>query len=151
MAQKTTLLDGLNYSSYIEKCEVTFTKFVEAVAKVGECQQEKIKRLKKHSTWVGRIVNKILSCSGTLQNIAAEGLLKMSLSAVTVTPLPTRSLQYFRCLDVVHVQQKCDAAVDRSDRSYRCGKVRHRAKDCKAVVPQCPLYLALGKPAAHRR
>jgi hypothetical protein len=48
------------------------------------------------------------------------------------------------------VRRDCSSALDRSDRCYWCGMEGHRARDCLARVPKCPVCADLGLPASHR-
>jgi hypothetical protein len=78
------------------------------------------------------------------------GKLHIGWSAVSISPLPTRQLQCYKCLGTGHVRQDCPSAVDRSDRWYRCRMEGHRARDCLARVLKCPVCADLGLPASHR-
>ncbi|KOC58761.1 hypothetical protein WH47_00008, partial [Habropoda laboriosa] len=51
----------------------------------------------------------------------------------------------YRCLEVGHTQQRCTAGVDRSSRCYRCWDPTHRAGQCPATDPKCPLCTDLGR------
>ncbi|XP_068971685.1 uncharacterized protein [Bombus flavifrons] len=48
-----------------------------------------------------------------------------------------------------HVRRDCTSTADRSERCYRCGAEGHRARDCSARVPTCPLCADLGLLASH--
>jgi hypothetical protein len=84
------------------------------------------------------------------RRLATMGKLAVGWSYASVTAVPKRPLQCFRCLEIGHVRATCPSAMDRSSLCHRCGKEGHMARTCTAVRPNCPLCEALGAPAEHR-
>jgi hypothetical protein len=92
---------------------------------------------------------KVSGSNGRRRDVPPGGKLRIGWSTARVSPLPTRRLPCFKCLESGHVRRDCASTVDRSDRCYRCGTEGHRARDCLARIPKCPICADLGLPASH--
>jgi hypothetical protein len=81
---------------------------------------------------------------------ARERKVAVGWSWATVTAIPKRPLQCYRCLELGHVRATCTSAVNRGNLCHRSGKSGHKARECAAAKPNCPLCETLGAPAGHR-
>jgi hypothetical protein len=138
---------------------VTLEEVVTAVAKDGGCCAEEVdvgvirtapRRL--GSVWIRcplTVARKINGSTGGRADALSIGKLRIGCTAARDSPLPTRGLQCYKCLELGHVRRDCKSTVDCSDLSYRSSMDGHRAGDYLARVLMCLVCTDLGLPASH--
>ncbi|XP_033362933.1 uncharacterized protein LOC117241054 [Bombus vosnesenskii] len=84
------------------------------------------------------------------RKLAQAERIALGWSTARIRAIPKRPLQCFRCLELGHVRATCVYSEDRGHLCYWCGGNGHRARDCPAPTPKCPLCESLGAPANHR-
>jgi hypothetical protein len=136
----------------IENIDITMRKeeLRQAVSTEAKCREEDV-IVGEINVMRGGMGTAWDKCSvAGARRLAAMGKLAVGWSYASVTAVPKRPLQCFRCLEIGHVRATCPSAVDRSSLCHRCGKEGHMARACTAARPNCPLCEALGAPAEHR-
>ncbi|KOC63052.1 hypothetical protein WH47_04906, partial [Habropoda laboriosa] len=73
------------------------------------------------------------------RKIISSGRLQVGWYSARVEELKPRPMQSFKCLDQGHVKSASSCPVDRSGRCYNYGEPGHRAAECPAASPKCPL------------
>lgn len=105
---------------------------VQALIGIGEGSLQDIKgnRTATSPNGMGAVV---VQCPLSVANkVVGLGKVKVGWAACRVSMMEVRPLQYFRCLELGHVQQRCTGAADRNTCCYRCGVEGHIAANCRA-------------------
>jgi hypothetical protein len=90
------------------------------------------------------------------RKLAQAGNVALGWSTARVIAIPKRPLQSkrplqcYKCLELRDVRATCVSTAKRGHLCYRCGGSGHRARECPASAPRCPLCESLGVPANHR-
>jgi hypothetical protein len=140
---------------------VTSDEVVAAVSNAGDCQIGEISvgELRRAprgltSVWLRCPLPAIkrICASASVAGDDGGGLKKIIVGwcEAKILPLPTRRLQYFKCLEPGHARRDCKSLADRSDRCYHCGEPGYGARECSSRVPRYPVCSDLGGPAMYR-
>lgn len=130
---------------------VTPEDVADAIARVGECSALSIKvgEIRMSSSRLGTAW---VRCPlDVAHKLGTSKRLRVGWVSARVAALEARPLQCFKCLEKGHVRNKCpNDTKDRSQLCYICGESGHRARECTANNPRCPVCADLGLPADHR-
>jgi hypothetical protein len=130
----------------IERIDVSVNKkeLRHALGVAADCKEEEV-QVGETGIARGRLGTAWVRCPvAGARKLARDRKITVGWSWATVTAIPRRPLQCYRCLELGHVRATCTSAVDRGNLCHRCGR------ECAAAKPNCPLCEALGAPAGHR-
>jgi hypothetical protein len=136
----------------IERIDVSVNKeeLRHALAVAAVCKEEEV-QVGKIGIARGGLGTAWVRCPvAGARKLARDRKVAVGWSWATVTTIPKRPLQCYRCLELGHVRTTCTSPVDSGNLCHRCGKSGHKARECTAAKPNCPLCEALDAPAGHR-